>query len=152
MNRQEIIKRLSEYFDIRELVCKHTYNKFGSLSWQFLDTELLETIFVVRTRLLNVSMTVNNYHIGGVYDERGFRCNICDIVKEKTSKGEVYLSAHCNGAAIDFDAKAMTAEDARQKIIYFKNILPYPIRLEKNVGWVHMDIYDSLNGQIITEF
>ena len=33
MSRQEIIEKLSKYFDIQELVCPHTYQKFSDKSW-----------------------------------------------------------------------------------------------------------------------
>lgn len=29
MSREEIIKELKKYFDIKELVCNHIYDKFG---------------------------------------------------------------------------------------------------------------------------
>ena len=32
MNRKEVIAELKKFFDIRELVCQHTYNAFGEKS------------------------------------------------------------------------------------------------------------------------
>ena len=95
-------------------------------------------------------MFVNYPHLGK--DERGLRCNLCSIVMQKTKQKKSYLSAHVNGAAIDFDAVGMSAEQVREKIRYNKDLLPYSIRLEKNVSWVHMDIYDYCNGNKINEF
>ena len=152
MNRSEIIKELKEFFDVRELVCPHCHKKFGDNSWQFIDTELLHTLLIVRRDILKVPIDVNNYDSGGSFSQRGLRCNICQIVEDKTSKGEVYLSAHVNGAGVDFTAKGMTAEQARNKIAANEHLLPYPIRLEKNVTWVHLDVYDYLNGKKINYF
>jgi len=152
MERKEIIAQLGKYFKIAELVCKHTHDKFGGLAWQFLDTELLETILVLRTKIINAPMNVNDWHLGGVYDERGLRCNLCDIVKDNTSKNRAYLSAHCNGAGIDFTVVGKESNDVRDLIKKNAALLPYPIRLEKDVAWVHIDIYDDLSGSKVSEF
>ena len=152
MNRSEIIKELKQFFVIQELVCPHCYKRFGNDSWQFLDTELLLTLLIVRRDILKVPVYVNNWDSGGSFSQRGLRCNICQIVKDKTGKGEVYLSAHCNGAGCDFMAKGMTAEEARIKIAANAHLLPYPIRLERNIIWVHLDVYDYVNGEKINYF
>jgi hypothetical protein len=46
----------------------------------------------------------------------------------------------------------MTADEARQTIINHRDLLPYPIRLEKNVNWCHLDVEDMMNGQKINVF
>ena len=43
------------------------------------------------------------------------------------------------GKAGDFTVRGLTAEDARNKIIQNAHLLPYPIRMEKNVTWLHVD-------------
>lgn len=152
MKRKELITELQKYFEIREFVCQHTFKAFGERSWQFLDDNLLETILIVRRDILQSGMTVNNYHKGGMYSQRGLRCNICQLVKDKTSKNQIYLSAHCNGAGIDFIPSGMIAEEARQRIKANASMLPYPVRLEKNVSWVHIDVYDYMNNKTVNEF
>ncbi len=147
MTRKEIIEQLKPYFGIKELVCPHAYMKNGDSSWQFLRTELLHTLLLIRRDIIQQPMTVNN----GQFSQRGLRCNICQLVREKSLKGIPYLSAHVTGAAIDFDAKTMTADQVRKKIEEFAPILPYPIRLEADVSWVHLDIYDT-GGQKVTYF
>jgi hypothetical protein len=148
MTRAEIITELKKYFKIKDLVCSHAFKNWGELAWQFLDTELLHTIWIVRTQILKTGMTVNH----GTSFQRGLRCNICQIVMDETAKGKSYLSAHVNGAGIDFDATGLTAEQARQKIIENQDLLPYPIRFEKGVTWVHMDVYDIGNGLKVNLF
>jgi hypothetical protein len=54
------------------------------------------------------------------------------------------------GQAVDFDIEGMVAEEVRQWLIARKSFLPYPIRLEEGVSWVHLDIQDT--GQKIYLF
>jgi hypothetical protein len=152
MTRKELINKISEYFSIQELVCPHTYNAFKDRSWQFLDDNLLKTLLIIRRDILNVPLTVNTYHKNGPFTQRGLRCNLCQLVWDKTKANKIYLSAHVNGAGIDFIPSGMTAEQARQKIRDNSDKLPYPIRLENNVTWVHLDVYDYMNGKKINEF
>jgi len=73
-------------------------------------------------------------------------------VVEKTNAGKIYLSAHTTGEAGDFDIAGMTAERARHIIIDNIDKLPYPIRMEDGVTWLHLDVYDSGNDQPFTLF
>lgn len=153
MTRKEIITDLKQYFDIRELVCTHTFMKFGDESWQFLDTEILHTLLILRTKILKCGMVINDYIFGGGNEQRGLRCNICPIPKDKTDKNQIYLSAHCNGAGFDIvfgKQTGMTAEKARRLIFQHQDLLPYNVRIEKEVTWLHIDCYDK--GVKVYEF
>ena len=154
MTRKEIITELKKYFDIRELVCSHTYQKFGeNVSWQFLDTEILHTLLILRTKILKCGMVINDYIFAGNNEQRGLRCNICPIPKDKTDKNQIYLSAHCNGAGFDVvfgKHTGMTAEKARRLIYQYQDLLPYNVRIEKEVTWLHIDCYDK--GVKVYEF
>jgi len=143
MLRSELIIELKKSFDIRELVCSHTFNAFGEKSWQFFDHDTLEMLLVLRRDIVKVPMTINNWHTGGPYSQRGFRCNICQLVKDKTLKGLIYLTSHANGAAFDFDAKGMTSEQVRVLVESKKDLLPCNVRMEDTVSWCHIDIYDD---------
>ena len=143
MTRQELITEIKKYFDIRELVCAHTFNTFGEKSWQFFDRDVLETLLVLRRDIFGVPMTINNWQKGGKFSQRGFRCNICQLVKDKTLKGLIYLTSHANGAAFDCDVNGISAEQARRKIEANKDKLPCNIRVEGGVSWLHFDIYDT---------
>lgn len=134
MDRNQIIQQLEPYFGIKELVCPHVYQKWGTRAWQFLDTDLLNCILIVRRDIVCKPMVVNN---GTQYTQRGLRCNRCQIVKEKAA---VYLSSHVLGKAIDFTVPGMTAETVRRLIKTNAGRLPCNIRLEKDVTWVHMDV------------
>jgi hypothetical protein len=142
MTRQEIISQLKQYFDIRELVCQHTYRVFGESSWQFFERDFLETLLILRRDIFKVPMNINNWHLEGKFTQRGFRCNICQLVRDKTLRNKLYLTAHANGAAFDADVKGLTAEQARQMIKDNQNLLPVNVRVEAGVSWLHLDIYD----------
>ena len=148
MTRQEILTAIRPYFDVDELVCDHTFAKFGTVqSWNFLDTDFLHALLIIRRDILKKPMWCN----GNTKKQRGLRCNRCQMVKDKTS---VYLSAHCLGKAGDFTITGMTAEQARQKIKENANLLPCQVRLEKGVSWLHFDVRpdDSKPGQKVVEF
>ena len=131
-NRDDIIRELHRFFQVSELVCEHTHSKWGERSWQFLDTAFLHNLLVIRRDILQVPMTCN--HDGA--NQRGLRCNRCELVKSKTS---VYLSSHILGKAGDFTVRGMTAQEARSRIRNNAHLLPYPLRMESGVNWLHFD-------------
>ena len=133
MTRQEILDAIRPYFDVDELVCPHTFAKWGQASWQFLDTDYLHALLVVRRDILKKPMWCNGYG----KTERGLRCNRCSIVRGKSG---VYLSAHVLGKAGDFTVTGMTAEQARQAIKRNASLLPCNVRIEKGVSWLHLDV------------
>lgn len=133
MNRQQILTEIKQYFNIKELVCNHTYAKFGERAWQFLDTNYLHALLIVRRDILKAPM-ICNY---GSSFQRGLRCNMCEMVKGKKA---IYLSAHILGKAGDFTISGITAEEARQKIKANTHLLPCNIRLEADVNWLHLDV------------
>lgn len=132
-NRDEIIRQLHNYFQIRELVCEHTHSKWGERAWQFLDTDYLHALLVIRRDILQAPMTCNH----GNANQRGLRCNRCELVKDKSS---VYLSSHILGKAGDFTVQGLTAQDARSRIRQNAHLLPCNIRMEDGVNWLHFDV------------
>lgn len=143
-----MVNRIKLYFDLQELVCKHVYEKFGESAWTFFDERLLDTLYVIRTKL-NKPIYVNNWQIGGNLSQRGLRCNCCILVKEKTALEKVYMSTHMQGNGIDFDVKGMTAQKVREWIVKNQILLPYPVRLEADVNWVHLDLRtDGKQGKV----
>lgn len=151
--KKELISRVKANFDIRELVCPLAYERLGEQCWQFLQADLLAVIYTLRSRMLKVPMVVNTWASGGDFDERGLRCNLCKLVKSKTNRGTLYLSPHCMGAAIDFHTKEYTPEQIRNMIREnWHRYSSIPVRIERNVDWVHIDVFDRANGNLITEF
>ena len=133
MNRETIIRELHNYFQVSELVCGHTFSRWGERSWQFLDTDYLAALLVIRRDILQLPMTCNTSSA----TQRGLRCNVCELVKGKKKN---YLSSHILGKAGDFTVKGLTAEQARERIFQNAHLLPCNIRLEDKVTWLHMDV------------
>lgn len=131
-----------KYFKLYELVSEQVYRKYGETAWQFFDPRLLKTIVWIRKKL-NKIITINTWYWNGEFNERGLRANLDSIVKNATDSNRLYLSPHIQGAAIDFDVKGMKAEEVRQWLIENKSDLPYSIRLEKDVNWVHLDVRET---------
>ena len=141
MTRYEIISQIKKYFKITELVCSHVFEKHGERAWMFLVTIYLHTLLVLRRDILKVPLVCNT----ATLTQRGLRCNLCDIVKEKTEDDIVYLSAHHLGIGGDLSSPEMTAEEMRQKIEEKQDLLPYPVRIELKVNWLHIDCYDDID-------
>lgn len=133
MTRNEIIQEIGKFFTIDELVCGHTLAKWGEKAWQFLDTAFLHNLLVIRRDILQLPMICNHE----VANQRGLRCNRCELVKDKPS---VYLSSHVLGKAGDFTVQGITAQEARSRIKNNAHLLPYPLRMEDGVSWLHIDV------------
>ena len=54
MTRQEILTAIRPFFDIDELVCDHTYAKWGEEAWQFLDTNYLHALLIIRRDIIKM--------------------------------------------------------------------------------------------------
>ena len=151
MTREEILAAIKKYFEISELVCEHTFNKYGEKAWRFLDTDFLYALLVIRRDIIKLPMWCNSK----TAHQRGLRCNQCQIVK--TAKG-VYLSPHCMGKAGDFTITGMTASAAREKIKENATLLPCKVRLEKldasgkEISWVHIDVVNEPQNPKVYEF
>ena len=133
MTRAEILTAIKRYFTVQELVCDHTFKKWGEQAWQFLDTDFLAALLVIRRDIIKLPMWCNSK----TAHQKGLRCNRCQMVKEKS---DVYLSSHCLGKAGDFTITGMKAEAARQKIKENASLLPCNIRIEGGVNWLHFDV------------
>lgn len=136
MNREQIISDLQQYFSIQELVCDHVYKRWKEQAWQFLDTRFLHCLLVIRRDILKVPMVCND----SAHHQRGIRCNVCELVSEKDG---VYMSAHILGKAGDFVSGKMSADKMRNEIKKQHALLPYPIRIEKGVSWLHFDVLEQ---------
>lgn len=145
MTRNELIDSLKNYFNIKELVCPHCYDKFNDKSWQFLSTEILSVLYTLRCEIFKCPIVINTWAMKGTLSQRGLRCNRCSLVKDKKS---VYLSAHQLGKALDFNVEGYTTEEAYQKIKDNVDKFEYPIRLESNTTtWLHIDCYQPVDSE-----
>ena len=147
MNRNQIIRELGQYFEIKELVGSRTARRYRERSWRFLSTNILHALLIVRQGI-GKSITVNS----GGREQRGLRTNIQPLVKDKTYRNKLYISAHLLGRAFDFDVKGMTAEQVRDWIENNAHLFPFKIRLEDGVSWVHMDDIDEPQNPKVYRF
>lgn len=151
MERDRVLVEIKKYFDIEELVCDHVLGVWGEQAWQFFDMAFLETLLILRRDIIQRPMYCNNHSKG--LRQRGLRCNMCEIVKEKTRP---YLSAHIFGKGADFSIEGVNGlremDYIRQKIRMCIGGLPHPIRMEAGVSWLHVDVMPTPNGERIYEF
>ena len=98
-----------------------------------LNPETLVALINLR-EFFGVPITVNNWHIGGSFQYRGFRPSDCKVGAK--------MSQHRFGNAFDCDIKGYTAEQARQKILANQDhlLLRSITRLEAGTSWVHFDL------------
>lgn len=156
MTDEKIYKEIKEYFSIKELVSKKVYTKYGEGAWKFICPRLLHTLLIIRKEV-NKPITINNWHIGGSFQQRGLRSNLSTIFMSKFKKGRMYLSAHVMGKAVDFDVQGMTAPGVRNWLETIEDKLPYKIRLEdkmkgKAISWVHLDVFYDEHKKDICRF
>jgi hypothetical protein len=128
-----------KHFSLDEMVCEHVYDTFGGIVWSFFDIRLLVTLDTIR-EYIDKSIYINSWMVHGEFSQRGFRCIQCQLVKDAIKAKRLYVSPHMTGQGVDFDITGMTAEQGRQWIITNQDILPYNIRLENAVDWIHLDV------------
>jgi len=136
-----------QYFTISEFVCEHVWDIYANNAWMFFDTKLLVTMETIRDRI-GKAIFINNWQNHGSYSQRGLRCLRCDLVKAKIEAGEMYMSAHLLGKAVDFEVEGLLAEEVRLWIVAHQNWWPYHIRLEKGVSWCHLDTFDQSDQKV----
>lgn len=136
MERNKIISELGKFFKAKELVSTRVYSKFGENSWRLFDTEFLHTLLVIRRDILKVPLICN----AGGNQQRGFRENVCPMVMAKTNANAMYISAHCIGKGADLSSPKMTAAEMRATIKEKASLLPYKVRIEDEVTWLHIDV------------
>lgn len=140
MKSSEVLRRIKLYFKAYELVGPEVYAKYGEDSFQFMNIMMLETLLFIREEL-GLSITINDWHWGGIFSQRGHRANTQEIVYDKTIHKRLYLSGHPLGMAIDFNVKGMTARAVINWLVANADSLPHKIRIEDDdVERVHIDI------------
>lgn len=131
-DRALIIASLKNFFSIEELACPHSIRKFGDKTWNFFQLPILANLLVIRRDIIKKPMYCN----GNGLTQRGLRCNLCELVK---SAKDVYLTQHGMGNAFDLTSPDYTAEQMRQMIAANADKLPFPMRMEADVNWLHID-------------
>jgi Peptidase M15. len=130
-----------KWFKLYELLPPELY-KNEEQGWDYFDARLLRSIDAIRD-ILNVPLICNNWYHKGKRKASGYRLQSSSIGAQ--------FSAHKQGMAADLISTRMTAEQMRQILILNADKLPYPIRIEKDVTWLHVDVRCS-GKQKITMF
>lgn len=147
----EELKSFQKYFDLREVVSKQVYDRYGQQAWQFFDSRLLAVVVWLREGM-KIPLVCNNWANGGKFDERGFRANLDPSVATKTKKGQLYCSAHNRGQGIDLSSGKASANEMRAWIRKNINSCPYPIRLENDKSaptWCHIDVCNVTDKPLV---
>lgn len=143
--RALVLNSIKHFFELDELACPHSIKKWGEKTWNFFQLPILINLLVIRRDIIQKPMYCN----GGSHTQRGLRCNLCELVK--TAK-DVYLTQHLMGNAFDLTSPYYTAEQMRQMIKENAHKLPYPMRMEKDVNWLHIDCLPFPGSEKIYEF
>lgn len=130
---------IPKYFQLYELMPPELYTYDMMVSEEarerafanFFDCKLLETIDVIR-EIIGLPLICNTWFQDGNRKYSGLRTVQCEV-------GAAH-SQHKLGKAVDLICHKMTAEEMRQKIDANQDKLPYPIRIEADVNWLHIDV------------
>lgn len=121
-------------FALYELLPKELYVD-EETGWDMFDEKLLRTIDVVRD-ILGIGLICNNWKHGG-------KRNYCGA---RTKDSDVYMYGSYHSVrpdrkvmATDLISPKMTAAKMRQILIENASKLPYPVRIESGVKWLHID-------------
>ena len=136
----------TKYFKLHELLppCLYSDEEHG---WEWIDDRLKVTLDFIR-ELFGVPLICNNWKFGG---KRRFCC-----ARTPESSDYSYGSRHAfrtdrKVMAADVISTKMTAANMREIIKANESKLPYPVRLEKDVTWLHIDV-DAVAGKKVYEF
>lgn len=127
--------KISEHFDVRELVTPEIYAKFGSNSKWFVTEKQINFAEFLRNHF-GKAITINNWHTGGHLQNRGTRNPISDV-------GAVY-SQHKLANGIDFNVSGMGSDQvydyilANEKLFMEAGLTTLENKLFTK-GWTHAD-------------
>lgn len=152
MEKNDIILQLKNDFGytIKSFVSREVYIARGENGWDLFSPNLLET-FLVLCQNTNKKLVINDWFLyndnvygnKNVFKYRGFR----DVNEEPGSPAG---SQHRCGCALDFHAVGQNPNDSRSWIRSIAIKLPYNIRMEKDVNWVHIDIGTSIKTKNVS--
>lgn len=128
---------MSKHFDIREFVPKLIWDTYGERSAWFVDPRLIDSMDHLRS-FFGAPITVNNWHTGGSFQNRGFRH------PNSTQGGR--LSQHRFGRACDFNVAGLKANDVYYAILnsWPEMVMSTAFTTLEDVAdtptWTHIDI------------
>ncbi|HBC3499794.1 TPA: hypothetical protein KDY90_002574 [Vibrio parahaemolyticus] len=128
-----------KWFQPCELVSREAWRKRGAKVLVGIDTRLLITIDTLREILEEIdpskaALLCNDWVYGGSRQYSGLRL--------PGDKHYSEFSAHSRGKAVDLVSRYYTAEQLRQIILENRERFPYLTRMEKDVNWLHLDVFN----------
>lgn len=136
---------IPKYFELYELLPPelYTYDMMVSEAarargFEMLDEKLLITIDIIRGDIVKAPLICNTWYQDGNRKYSGLRPADCAVGAPK--------SQHKLGKAVDLLCNKYTAEEMRQMIRDNEHLLPYPIRIEDGVNWLHIDTKERSRG------
>lgn len=133
-------------FYAHEFVGQDIYSKFGPIkSWWFIDKRVV-VICAELKKDLNATVTINNWHFGGVAQNSGYRT--------PTSTVGASLSQHRRGCAADVKVKGYTAKQVYDHILankdkYMALGLTTLEDVEFTPTWTHLDTRYTGSSEIL---
>lgn len=137
---------IPKYFELYELLPPELYTYDMMVSEEarerafatYFDYKLLETIDIIRGEIVKAPLICNTWFQDGNRVASGYRSSQCPVGVAK--------SQHKEGKAVDLVCNKYTAEQMRQMIKENEHLLPYPIRIEEGVSWLHIDTKERISG------
>lgn len=126
----------NEPFEIEEFVPKGIFRKFGANSIWYISKDVVESIVYLR-HWFNAPIILNNWHVGGEFQNRVFRQPDCPT--------GAFLSQHKFKDAADFNVNGLTSKQVCTRIIDAWPELRQHVKfttmenMEYTRGWTHMD-------------
>ena len=121
-----------KFFNVKELVDKNTYEARGEKAWQLFDDRVLRLADFLREKF--GPMVCNTWHTGGGTQWRGIRFPDSNVYSP--------YSQHSFGRGLDLLPTQHSAEYIRTwlKANWEELGLGFPITIEEDVSWLHVDV------------
>lgn len=122
-----------KHFALVELIDESTFKERGNQAWDLLRPDFLRTLDQLRERFGPI--TVNNWHIGGQYQESGLR-------RPESATGAKW-TMHKFGGAGDLKFRDLTPAEVSAAILAKPEDFPFLTTLENvemTVTWLHVDV------------
>lgn len=138
---------VSKHFKLHEVFPRDLYNLLvgmlpSEVMWRMVNPKLVVTIDKLKEEFPEGTMTINNYKWSGDREWSGLR----------TSESRWYSSTsqHSLFNAVDVVFSAYDVDEMRGYILKNPEEFPELGGLELGVGWLHVDVRDRRNGEIVT--
>lgn len=133
--------KICSFFHLEEFIPKDTFEELQGKSILLLDNRIIAIADGIRS-YFGKPMTINNWHIGGEFTQRGWR--------KHGLNGHNY-SQHLWGRACDFHIEGYAASEIRGAISQHQDRFPLIRGMELDTTWVHVDC-GNRPGKGITTF